>query len=694
MFSERGHVASLLAMTRSQVPVKSITYAPISLKDRRHHQKLQRITMKIPMRQLRLMLLCLTVAYAYADASKVESRSEGALSLENVPALDSADQRALRPYLEARTGTSFGWLPHGDGVLIGARFGNTQQLHKVMMPMGARTQLSFEEEPILSAYCNHNTQAPGMIYARDTGGDEQFQLYYFDFITQSKALLSEGAATRNETPVYAPDGWHFAYARTNATGNYQIRFGDTRQAGQTRAVFEAPGTWYVMDIAADNNRLILQNYRSILDSNLIELNLKTGKRLPISLPKGRANGSAQYAPDGKSIYFLSDQGEEFLHLRQFDLAKKSATQISAPMLRDIEEFSVNADASLIALNINFDGNSEVQVFNPKDFSKAVASASAKPGVVSGIRFHPSENRLVMTLSGGQTPGDTFVLDVASQQMSRWTTHELGGMRSFEMALPTLFSYVGGSDKSAYHIEGLFYRPIGAGPFPVLVILHGGPESQSRPSFDPWLQYLVRELKIAVLLPNVRGSTGYGRKFTEMDDADKRKDAVADLGSLLDWIATQKDFDAKRVALMGGSYGGFMTLAGLVNYSAQLAGGVDIVGISDFETFLKNTSNYRRDLRRVEYGDERLPAMKKFFAEISPLKNAALIKAPLFVIQGANDPRVPASEARQIVQAVRANDVEVWAMTAADEGHGFKKKANADRMRLAVVAFLKKHLLAD
>ena len=644
------------------------------------------------------LALALLLGSNQLAAAEIKRSTEGALQLENVPAALQSDAKALRPYLESRSGVVFGWLPHGDGALIGTRFSDSQQLHAVRAPMGARTQLTFEQEPILSAIINHNTGAPGMIYARDTGGDEQFQLYSYNLLINETALLTEGASTRNERPVFAPDGFQFAYTRTDASGKYQVRMGDTREPGKTRLVFASPasearGTWYVTDIAEGGEKLLMQNFASVLDSNLVEYDLKTKKQLAISAARGVAARDAHYAPDGKSVFYLSDAGKEYVQLFRFDLATKKSTQLSVHMLHDISDFSLNSDASQVALNVNIDGSSEVQVYNLSDMSKPIASAAAKPGVISGMSFHPRLNRVLMALSSAQVAGDAFVLDTATSEITPWTKHEMGGLKPSDMVLPERIQYVGGSGKTAYNVQAFAYRPRSAGPHPVVVLIHGGPESQSRPNFDAWVQYLVAELKIAVIAPNVRGSTGYGRLFTQMDDGVKRGDSVTDIGSLLDWIATQPEFNVKRVALMGGSYGGFMTLAGLVRYSDRLAGGVNTVGISDIGTFLKNTSNYRRDLRRAEYGDERVPEIAKFFGSISPLLNADKIKAPLMVIQGANDPRVPASEATQIAAAVRANGKDVWTITATDEGHGFKKKSNIDRTRLAVAAFLRQHLLA-
>jgi dipeptidyl aminopeptidase/acylaminoacyl peptidase len=277
------------------------------------------------------------------------------------------------------------------------------------------------------------------------------------------------------------------------------------------------------------------------------------------------------------------------------------------------------------------------------------------------------------------------------QLARWTQSELGPIdRSKPVAaLPIRFPTWDTVGSSPRLISGFLYRPATPGPHPVLIQIHGGPESQFRPRWDAFTQYLVNELGYAVVAPNVRGSSGYGRSYLRLDDGRLREDAVRDIGSLLVWIGLQPDLDRSRVVAMGGSYGGYLTLASLVNYGDRLAGGIDVVGISNFVSFLTNTAGYRRDLRRVEYGDERDPEMRLFLQGISPLNNAAAIKKPLLVVQGLNDPRVPASESEQLVWRLRGNGGEVWYLAARDEGHGFRKKANVDAYLLTVSQFLRR-----
>jgi dipeptidyl aminopeptidase/acylaminoacyl peptidase len=313
-------------------------------------------------------------------------------------------------------------------------------------------------------------------------------------------------------------------------------------------------------------------------------------------------------------------------------------------------------------------------------------------VLSGLTWHKNSRDLAFNLSSARSPLDAYSYNLESGEMERWTESETGGLdpqRFVEPELVRIKSFDG------LEISGFLYRPDVRkfrGPRPVLIQIHGGPESQSRPTFQARNNYYVNELGIAVFLPNVRGSAGFGKTFLTLDNGFKREDTVKDIGAFLDWIARDKELDKNRMAVIGGSYGGYMSLACMVHFSDRLRCGIDIVGISNFKTFMKNTSDYRRDLRRVEYGDERDPAMAAFFEKISPGNHADKIKKPLFVIQGLNDPRVPASESQQMVKAIRDRGGQVWFLMANDEGHGFHKKSNVDIQFQATVQFLKSHLL--
>ena len=306
----------------------------------------------------------------------------------------------------------------------------------------------------------------------------------------------------------------------------------------------------------------------------------------------------------------------------------------------------------------------------------------------------------MTINTSQSPSDTYVLELRNDpleygKLTRWTSSEVGGLDTSRFASAELIEYptFDEVDGEPRMIPAWLYKPQGAtGELPVVVSIHGGPEGQARPGFSSTYQMWMDTLGVAVLVPNVRGSAGYGKTYLGLDNGFKREDSVKDIGALLDWIETQPDLDQDRVAVFGGSYGGYMVLASSVHYSDRLRAAVNIVGISNFVTFLENTQDYRRDLRRVEYGDERDPAMRAHLEKISPLNNVNKIDVPMFVVQGENDPRVPVTEADQIVKALRENGKPVWYMNALNEGHGYRRKENRDIYQQATVLFFREHLL--
>jgi dipeptidyl aminopeptidase/acylaminoacyl peptidase len=309
-----------------------------------------------------------------------------------------------------------------------------------------------------------------------------------------------------------------------------------------------------------------------------------------------------------------------------------------------------------------------------------------PGQMGGLSWHESGKEVAFTLSWARSPADAYSFEPATGRLERWTESETGGLNPATFAEPELVRWKSFDGKA---ISGFLYKPKATftGRRPVIISIHGGPESQSRPGFGGSQNFWPNELGVARLLPNVRGSSGYGKTFLKLDNGALREDSVRDIGALLDWIKTRDDLDPDRVMVTGGSYGGYMTLAVATHYPDRIRCALDVVGISSFVTFLERTEAYRRDLRRVEYGDERDPKMREFLTRISPVSNAAKIARPLFVAHGRNDPRVPYTEAEQIVETVRRNGTPVWYLLADNEGHGFAKKENADFYFYATIRFL-------
>lgn len=659
---------------------------------------------------MRLHATCIAAALALACAlpafaqDAVERRHEGNRVTENVPAIPGELVERLNRYQNTRGAGVNGWTKDGC-LLVSTRFAETSQVHRVCQPLGMREQLTFYPEPVAGV-----TPSPpdawreGFVFAKDSGGDEFSQLYWFDTATRSSTLLTDGGRNQNGGTVLNRDGSLMAYASTARNGtDRDIRVRDTK-AGTSRLLLSEGGSWTPLDFSPDGKTLLVSRYVSISESYPGKVDVASGKLTLFPVDGGTASfGRFAYAPDGKGVYFISDEpvdgkSSEFRSLRFHDPSKGDAVVLSRHVPWDVDDFTIARDGRHLAYMTNEDGIGKVHLLSLPDH-RPVALPELPVGVIGGGDFSPDGARLALTLNTATSPSDVYVIGIADASLQRWTRSEVGGLDTDRFVAPTLVRYPTFDEVDGVRrtIPAFYYRPadVPAGrKLPVVINIHGGPESQSRPSFNPNTQFLVNELGVAMLVPNVRGSSGYGRTWLSLDNAGKREDSVKDIGALLDWIALQPELDASRVGVVGGSYGGYMVLASLMHYSDRIRAGIDVVGISDFTTFLTNTENYRRDLRRAEYGDERDPAMKAVFDRISPLKNASRIDAPLFVAQGRNDPRVPYTEAEQIAAAVRANDKPVWFLMFDDEGHGFRKKTNSDYFGAASILFWQEHLLGD
>ena len=630
--------------------------------------------------------------YAQRALPTIPPRKEvGNLVMEGVPARDAALTERLNRYLNSRQATLLDWMADGS-LLISTRFGDVDQVHRITAPLGAREQLTFYPEPIVYARAPEIGAAEGFAFLKDRGGDENAQVYYYKLADRSTRLLTDGKSLHG-LPLWAHDGKRLAFHGNSRDGvSYDIYVADVSAGTAPRLVVGGnQDTWYPLDWSADDTKLLLWKYVSINETYLFIADVATGALTPLD-ESGRKIGikAAKFAPDGRGVYVISDESGEFAELRYVDPATKSSRSLTSTIAWDITAFDVSVDGRYIAYVANEDGRSRLTVLD-NQLKLELSPPGLPVGNIPNLKFDRTGKRLALSADSPQSPRDVYVYDLTRNALERWTRSEAGPIDASTFVPAELVRYptwdrVGRQQRM---ISAYVYRPRKPGPHPVLINIHGGPESQYKPGFEPFLQYLVNELGYAVISPNVRGSDGYGKSFLKLDDGLLREDSVRDIGSLLVWIGLQPAFDKDRVVVSGGSYGGYMTLASMVAYNDRLRGGINIVGISNFVTFLTNTSAYRRDLRRVEYGDERDPRMKSFLSRISPFNNASSIRKPLLVVQGLNDPRVPASESEQMVARIRGGGGDVWYLAAKDEGHGFKKKANRDVYYEAVVMFLEK-----
>jgi len=630
----------------------------------------------------------LTDSAAFAD-SRVE---RGNLIFENIPRAPGGLAEKLEGYLNSRQAAPLGWSPKGQ-LLIATRFADVDQLHLVDQPGGARRQLTFLHEPITEAAFSPDPARSAYVFLKDSGGNENAQLYYQRVGEPAARILTDGNSL-NGAPMWSNSGREVAFFSTARDGrSYDIDIVDPESGALPRLGLagDASGAaWSVLDWSPDDSKLLVLKQVSISEGYLYIVDLSTGQKREVEPSPAKVGiAGAKFTRDGQGVYLISDRDSEFARLRHVNLFTNDKTVISEHIPWDIEALAISRDGHYLAYVSNEAGASKLNLLDLRAHQDLSPPRLQQSGTIGSLSFDATGTRLAFGFAAANQPRDAYVLDIAENRLEPWTRSEAGAVDAAKFVLPRLteFPTFDRVDGKARQVPAYVYEPASIGPHPVLISLHGGPESQFRPSFDPWIQYVVNELGFAVIAPNVRGSSGYGKTYMALDNGMLREDAVKDVGALLVWIGLQKAFDAKHVVVAGGSYGGYLTLATMVNYSDRLRGGVDVSGIADFVTFLTNTAPYRQNQRRAEFGDERDLDMRSFLRRISPLTNADRITRPLLVVHGKNDPRVPLSEAEQIVNKLRAKGGEVWYLLAADEGHGYRKKQNRDAYYETFAQFL-------
>jgi len=639
---------------------------------------------------LALLALPLLLAGALPVAGAQSVEKPAALVADGIPEVPVELAARTRPYMEFRTATFLGWHPTDRSMLIATRFGNTNQVHRVAKPGAARTQLSFEEDRV--QFASHAPRTGDVtLVAKDVGGGEFYQLYT---LADGRLRLLTDGKSRNQPGAWSKDGRLVGYSSTRRNGtDTDLYVMDPRDPKSDRLVAERKGGgWAFSDFSPDGSKAVVTEYVSVTKSNLWLLDLASGALTPVGdHAKSIAYDGAQFAADG-TLWVTSDEGSEFQRLGTLDPASGRFTPRSPDTTWDVELFDVADDGRFVAYAVNEAGRSTLRLLDPK--SGATRTVPLPAGVIGGLDVAPW-GEIGVTFTSARSPTDAFSVDPASLAVTRWTTSETGGLDPSANVEPELVE-VRSFDGLA--ISGFLYRPDPArfeGPRPLIVNIHGGPEAQTRPGFLGRNNYLLNELGIAIFYPNVRGSTGYGKRFVGLDNGPfQREDSVKDIGAFLDALAKDPRLDPERFAVTGGSYGGYMCYASSVFYGARLRGANCVVAISNFVTFLENTQDYRRDLRRVEYGDERDPKQREKLIAISPLTRVEEIRLPMMVVTGANDPRVPASEADQIVDAIRAKGGTAWHLLGRDEGHGFAKKVNQDYQFWTSLMFWEQTLLQD
>jgi dipeptidyl aminopeptidase/acylaminoacyl peptidase len=630
------------------------------------------------------------------------------LIIDGVPPIPGELPEQVGRYTESRAATLQDWHPTRAEMLITTRFGDTNQIHQITQPGGARTQLTFFPDRVEAASFEP-TKGEYLIFHKGAGGAEFFQNYRYDFSTGDITLLTDGKS-RNSAPTWSNKGDRIAYTSTRRNGtDIDIYIQSPTDPKSDRMAAENKGSgWDVADWSPDDKQLLVAEFISVNESYLWLFDAQTGAKKEITPrpPEGAEKVSysaARFSKDGKGIFVTTDRESEFQRLAYIDLASGKHSYLIPDAKFDVDKWDLSQDGKQIAFTFNENGMSTLHLIDVT-VNKDTATAGAKkepkldpplPAVsISALKFHhdPKQGLLAFDVAGARSPSDVYTWSIAKNTVTRWTASETGGIPAKQFVEPELVKWKTFDGKE---ITGFLYKPDATkfpGKRPVIINIHGGPEGQSRPTFLGRNNYFINELGCAIIYPNVRGSEGYGKTFLKLDNGFLREGSYKDISTLLDWLPSRPELDAGRVMVTGGSYGGFMTLQVAWNYADRIRCAVDVVGMSNLSTFLKNTESYRRDLRRVEYGDERDPKMAEFHEKIAALNNAQKITKPLFVVQGFNDPRVPRTEAEQIVATLKKQNTPVWFLMAKDEGHGFAKKKNADFQFYSTVQFIREFLL--
>jgi len=633
------------------------------------------------------VLLALLLA---GQAAAVDRRVDGALIYEDVPPPPPTLAARLQPYLVDRDTDLLSWT-FDDALLIRRRDGETRQAFRIATRGAEATAFTQGTQSVTAAYASPVSDDVLLLFDED--GGEAYRLYHRDSEGELHALTPEG--TRSQDVIWSPDGSRFAFASNLDDGsNTDVYIGDLSGPDSIQMVLKGGGAWLPLSWHPDGDELLVQEYISINESRLyqIEIGSDVARQVDLISPGPIPIADADYDHDGSGIFISADIGYGNHSLFRYDLERHRYRSVLPDPRREVLAQTLSDDGRYLAYLSVANGIGRVYAVDLRRH-RQLPNLEVPAGQIEAFGFEQDGSRLAVAVSTAAHPDEIWVADLKQFEAQRWYAADPSAPDALpepELIHYPTFDRVGSAFR---RIPAFMYKPSGAGPHPVLIYLHGGPESQFVPGYDGFFRFLVDELGVAIVAPNVRGSSGYGRRYLALDDGLLRQDAVRDVSALLDWLTEQPDLDASRVMVWGASYGGYLTLATLVEESERLLGGIDVVGISDLVSFLENTSAYRRDLRREEYGDERDPEVRAYLSSIAPANNADRIRRPLLVVQGANDPRVPRSEAERMVSELRAADGEVWYLLAMDEGHGFERQHNRAAYQLTVAQFIQR-LLAE
>ncbi|MCU4801134.1 alpha/beta fold hydrolase [Halobacteria archaeon HArc-gm2] len=565
-------------------------------------------------------------------------------------------------------------------------------------------QRTFYDEPV--SFASYSPERPELIFGMDEGGNERLQFYRLDDDGQMHSLTARPDA-KHRWGGWSHDGERFAFAANRRDESvFDVYVQDRDAVGaDAELILEGDGWLSMAGWSPDNDKLLVTEAYSNFDQDVYVLDVESGDLDHLTPHEGDVRyQSAEWAPDGDGFYLVTDRDSDTLNLAYLGLDGTLET-VAEGEGWNVDGVSVDQESNQIAYSRNVEGYNELtvgEITGPTTIDR-FPEPDLPGGIAGGVSWGPDGERFAVTVTGRTVNTNVFVVETDTGEAERWTYAATAGIPESTFVAPEVVRF---ESFDGREIPAFFSLPDGAatdgdaandatgtvgggtGETPVIVDIHGGPESQRRPSFSGLTQYFLSQ-GYAVFEPNVRGSTGYGTEYTRLDDVENRMDSVRDIEAGVEWLHDHPAVDPDRIVAMGGSYGGFMVLAAMTEYPDLWAAGVDVVGIANFVTFLENTGDWRRSLREAEYGS--LEDDREFLESISPIHSADQIDAPLFVLHGANDPRVPVGEAEQIVEEVREQGVPVEKLIFDDEGHGISKRENRIEAYTSVVEFLSRHV---
>lgn len=641
----------------------------------------------------------------------------------------SAERYGIDRYLNIRSANAPALSQTGDRVAFLTNITGTSQVWMVSAAGGWPDQLTFYTDRV--DFLQMSPDGTGFIFGKAKGGDENAQLYWLSAAGSQIRALTAAPKIRHNFGAWSHDGKKISYSSNKRNPDYFDVYIMDVATGKEQLVYQQDGSNGAVAWSFDDRQLVIahEGEELSLDNDLYLVDIATKQATHLTPHEGSAEfGDVFFVRDGRSILFSTNDKREFQSLARMDLQTRRV-EILDDTQWDVGSTEMSDDGRMFAYTINREGFSELYLREVKADGtlgpKGNAVALPGKGIATNLDFSGDNRKLAFSFNGARFNTDVWLYDMESRALAQVTHSSRAGIPQSSFVEPELIHY---KSFDGREIPAWYYRPqasvtanVGASSvqvavvngttqpitgtvsvsggqatlsanarsaLPVIVSVHGGPEGQSRPDFNAVNQYFLSR-GYAILAPNVRGSTGYGKTYTHLDDVRKREDSVKDLAAAVDWLKTQGGADPQRIAVMGGSYGGYMTLAAITLYPDIWSAAVDTVGIANFESFLKNTSGYRRKLREVEYGS--LERDMDFLRSISPLSKVARIKTPLMVIQGKNDPRVPYTEAEQIVKALRERGAPVEYKLFEDEGHGVNKLSNRLIVYPQMVDFLDRYM---